>query len=138
MATIAVLVVIGLVVDVRIARQNLGPDLTPQPAVEAAHWLQSHAPPGAVFMALNFAIIHRITGHQVVPFPVTSDAKLITQAMRARDVAFLVIEHVPGEPSYYTPDEQQRLARVEGEFPGLLRPVHRTSDYDVLRVTPER
>jgi hypothetical protein len=135
-AGVAALVLVGLVAQGSIGRQNLSPDTANflnQPDVDAALWIVSHTANGDVVMAGQAAIVHRVTGRRVVGFPVTSDADAIMSRIREQGVKFLVVKIGEKNP-YFLPVEEERLRAVARQFPGALRLAQRGAGYEVFGV----
>ncbi len=131
---VVLLAAVGLSGQAFMARDNL----SPQPSryrhaasVAAAEWLLT-APPGTV-MAGQDAIIHRLSGRRLVPFPITLNGELIATTIRESSVRFLVVcEPLPYE--YFEPDEVLRLQQLEMAYPMLLQEVYHGPGYRVFQV----
>lgn len=127
-------VLLGLPRTASIVHANLLADpstFRQAPSVEAAKWLRD-APDGSA-MAGQFAVIHRITGRPVTPFPVSSDADMIATTLLARGVRYLVVAD-PVTFEYFEPNEVTRLALLQRTHPTLLEEVHRGPGYRIFAV----
>src|SRR5207253_3469130 len=107
------LAIIGMGLQLRIGTRNLSPDPSKYlhyPSVSAAKWVEEHTPASEVLMAGQDVIVYRVSGRRVIPFPVTTDARLIVATMRSYGVKDLIVLTRTAADSLYLPSASDRLA----------------------------
>jgi hypothetical protein len=125
----------GLVGQTRIASANIHPSPTPSDnakTMSVAGWLLAQ-PEHDVVMAQQTALLHRLTGRRIVPFPVVPDAAIVANAIQQHDVALLVVGQTPAN-QYYRPSEQDRFLALSKLDPRCCALVFASGDYRVYRV----
>jgi hypothetical protein len=132
---LALLVLAGGASQLSIARANMRPDPTRYlhyPSVDAARWIAANTREYDAVMATHYAIVHRICGRLVVPFPVSSDPVLIHGVQVERGVSYLL---VLDQSPYFLPTEEERLRRLEESYPGSYHLAHRGPRYRLFERT---
>lgn len=99
--------------------------------VDAAAWLAAEAAPGERVMAGQEAVVHYLTGLRAIPFPVSSDPKLLHDVLAAFEVRYWIVLEDEPHP-YFRPTERERLERFDAAYPGAARIVRRGPNYRIL------
>jgi hypothetical protein len=125
----------GLLQQARIAAENIHPE--PESFIHAgvvsvADWLRAQ-PDGAVLMAQQVAILHRLTGRRIIGFPVTADAEALGTVIRTYGVNYLAVVDA-GTSEYYEPSEHARLEALMAAEPGCCRLIETVEGYRIYEV----
>ena len=133
-----ILVIVGITLQLRIGIRNLSPDPSTYlhyPSVSAAKWVEEHTPVSEVLMAGQDVIVYRVSGRRVIPFPVTTDARLIVGTMRLYGVKDLIVLTRTGADSLYLPRESDRLAILMRSYSKFFRLVNSGPGYQIFNFT---
>jgi hypothetical protein len=133
---VAVVVIIGLISQVRGVIYNLDPKVSEyvhQPSKEAADWIANHAATTDVVMAQQVPIVHRVSGKLTVSFPVRSDPREIMAVIRRSRVNFLVAI-TAAKSTNLSPTESERSSNLEVGFPEEIKLVHQEPSYKIYQI----
>jgi hypothetical protein len=115
------LVAYGAALQLDIARQNVNYSFAKgsyYPDIEAAEWIQSHAPRDSVIMARKQDLVFHYSQHRVIWFPPVSDPDMLMNGIRRHHVAFVVVvDHHHRQDTYWRPAEDvcfESLLRAYG------------------------
>ena len=114
-------VLIGIVIESRIARENLnttdlvngeetGAREIKAPEVEAGVWLRSHTPPDSVVMARHWPTVFHYAKRKLVWFAPISDPGVLLDGIVKHGVDYVVV--VKHDPPYYLPDDDYCFDRL--------------------------
>lgn len=109
-------VLIGIVLEAQMARENLSAGEISVPDVEAGVWLRSHTPPDAVVMARDWSTVHHHAERKLVWFAPVSDPGVLLDGIAKHGVDYVVV--VKHAQPYYLPDDDycfDRLLAVDAE-----------------------
>jgi hypothetical protein len=137
------LVLIGVVIDIRIARENLNAKnlintewtstseiLAPE--VEAGVWLRSHTPLDSVVMARHWPTVHHYANRKLIWFaPISDPRALLEGIVRNRVDYVVVVKH--GTP-YYLPDDDYCFDRLLAVHPENIRLVLQSANLRIFKV----
>jgi|GEM_PF-1918972 hypothetical protein len=115
------LVVIGIVIESRIARENLntidlvnaeetGAREIKAPEVEAGVWIRSHTPPDSVVMARHWPTVFHYAKRKLVWFAPISDPDVLLDGIMKHSVDYIVV--VKHDFPYYLPDDDYCFDRL--------------------------
>ena len=123
----------GLTAQVQLARENLTGAATASSLALArvSEWVRSQPDTGPV-MAQQAAIVHRLSGRHVIPFPVTSDGQFVADVIRNQQVSYLLMTPEPFD--YFRPTQRVRLEALRRSAPDCCQLVARETGYEVYRV----
>jgi hypothetical protein len=138
------MLLIGVAVEVRIARENhlttslednaekTGvSDFMPS-EVEAGIWLRSHTPPEAVVMARHWPTVHHFAERKLVWFPPLSDPNVLFQGIAKYGVNYVVVVNHPHP--YYLPDDEVCFDPLLAAHPGDFRLVFEKLNLRIFRI----
>jgi len=114
-AVVCALVLTGIAVDARIARENLaianadgsekiGPSELLPVDVDAGRWLRSHTNPDAVVLARSWPTVSHYAERKVIWFPPISDPNKLLDGILRHHVDYVVVS--TRDNSYYLPDDE--------------------------------
>jgi hypothetical protein len=114
-AVVCALVLTGIAVDARIARENLaianadgsekiGPSELLPVDVDAGRWLRSHTNPDAVVLARSWPTVSHYAERKVIWFPPISDPNKLLDGILRHRVDYVVVS--TRDNSYYLPDDE--------------------------------
>jgi len=120
-AVTAVLLLVGLAVDTRIARENLhtrdsratentGPSELLSEDVDAGLWLRSHTSEQSVVMARSWPTVSHYSERKVIWFPPISNPNVLLDGILRHRVDYVVV--TTHEHPYYLPDDDQCFAHL--------------------------
>ena len=115
------LILLGLVIDMRVARENLntanllhveetGPSEILPLDVSAGIWLRTHTDADVAVMARSWPTVHHHAQRKVVWFPPISNPMILLEGMLRHGVDYVVV--VNRERSYWLPSEDDCFARL--------------------------
>jgi hypothetical protein len=110
------LVLIGVVMEARIVRENLIVGEISVPEVEAGLWLRAHTAPDSVFMADDWGTVRHYADRKSVWFAPISDPRVLLGGIARHDVDYVVV--VKHAQPYYLPDDDycfDRLLAIHAE-----------------------
>jgi hypothetical protein len=116
------------------AYRNLAPDprtFRHYPSVSASAWL-NQASPGTV-MAEQSAVVHRLTGRRVAPFPATHRPEVIAGVLLRERVRYLLVCD-PLDHEYYYPSQTDRMRLLAASYPDAFHLAHQGSGYRLFEV----
>jgi hypothetical protein len=139
----AVVIGLGIAVDGRIARENLGrTDLASAekvgigevlPAeVSAGIWLRSHTDPGSIVMARHWPTVHHHANRRSVWFPPISDPGVLFEGIVKHGVDYIVVVNHPHP--YYLPDDGYCFDRLLTIRPATLTLAMQSGDLQIFKV----
>jgi hypothetical protein len=132
---LAVLVEKGVVEQLKAAHSNLNFDPTIgvfYPSIEAAQWIKTNAPPGAVVMARKQDLVFHYSRHQVIWFPPVTDARLLMEGLLKYQISLIVVpDRVDG---YWQPSDLVCFQSLQQAYPEVFQLVHRGPEESVYEV----
>jgi len=129
------LIVMGLMMQIKIGRENLRFDRLKLADVRAARYVSLHTDKGAVIMARHPDILHYNSKRRVVRFPPISTPLVLMDGIRRHQVEFIVVIDRQFE-DYFLPPERVCFEALLKAYPQSFRLTHhesRVSLYEVLR-----
>jgi hypothetical protein len=138
------LVLIGLVIEKRIARENLNTtslehnaeqtDATEilAPEVEAGMWIRAHTPLDSVVMARHWPTVYHYADRKLIWFAPVSDPVVLINGIVKHGVDYLVVIHHPD--AYYLPDDDYCFERLSAGYPGIFQLVLQKGDLRIYWV----
>jgi hypothetical protein len=138
LAAVAILVVMGLGTQFKIARANL--DLSSRvnrlsADAVAGVWIRSHTEPDAVIMARHVPIVYHYAKRKIIWFPPSSDAQLLMDGINRHEVAFAIVVH--RKESYYLPPDDVSFAPLIRAYPDVFQLIYQTREFRIFRVSPK-
>ena len=139
----AVVVLIGLLVDRRIAIENLrttgvGRDSevtsvseVSEMEVVAGQWLRAHISPDAVVMARGSSTVHHYSERKLVWFPPVSDAQVLFEGMMRHRVDYVVV--IRHSSPYFLPDDGECFDRLFARYGDGFRLVFEKENLRIFR-----
>ena len=130
------LLVSGLDGQLAHAKENLhfkGPESATYPDVEAAIWIRSHTPLGAVVMARHVPVTHHHSQRRTVWFPPISNPQVLMDGIRRLGVSYLIVVNRKNDTDYYMPPDEVCFAKLQAAQPGMFRLVFERSDVSVFQ-----
>jgi hypothetical protein len=129
------LIVVGLVMQIKIARGNL--DLNSEtnrlPAdAQAGLWIGSHTDANAVIMAREVPMVYHNSKRKVVWFPPSSNSQLLMDGIRKHKIDFVVV--VRRHYSYYLPPDDDCFDPMLVAYPDAFRLVDETPEFRIFQV----
>lgn len=140
--SIGILLLVLLVVKGIIDQKALGleylksrpSDITHNASVEAARWIKAHALESDIVMAQQLPVVHYVSGHRVVGFPPTTNARQIMEAIRSSGVTYLVVITSTATGSNILPPEIERLHALQAAYGETFQVAHADAGYQVFRI----
>ena len=145
--TVTFLVVVGVVKQIGIARENLsiaGMPVTQAAAqleertvreIDAAFWIRTHTAPDSVIMARHLPIVYHYADRKLVWFAPTSNRDILLQGIVRHQVDYVVV--IRHQDAYYLPDDEacwNPLLAAHGE---LFQVVYQEPDLKIYRVAKQ-
>jgi 4-amino-4-deoxy-L-arabinose transferase-like glycosyltransferase len=144
------LVVVGVAIEVRVARENLNTTSAENNAentgtigilpsdVEAGIWLRAHTPPDSVIMARHWPTVYHYADRRLVWFPPISDPDVLLDGIVKNGVGYVVV--VNRSQSYYLPDDDYCFDRLFDRYGADFQLVLQESNFRIFKfernVTP--
>jgi hypothetical protein len=104
------LVLFGVVMEARVARENLSAGEISVPDVEAGLWLRVHTAPDSVVMARDSGTVHHYAEKKSVWFAPISDPDVLLDGVVRHGVDYVVV--VKHAQPYYLPDDDYCFDRL--------------------------
>ncbi len=134
-ATIAMLVGIGIDRQLDLGRENLTFDITHNsayPDIEAAQWIHANTVGAAVVMARQLDVVYHYSQRKVVWFPPLSDPQVLLEGIQKYGVNFIIVHDRIG--SYWLPREQDCFAGLLRTYPGMFQMVYEGHNFKIFAV----
>jgi hypothetical protein len=134
-AVVGALVVVGLMMQLEMGRDNLNPNSASNRLSSdgrAALWINSHTDTNAVVMARQVPIVYHYSNRKVVWFPPSSDSQLLMDGIVRNKVNFVMV--VRREEDYYLPPDEVCFAPLILAYPQNLRLVFTDPDIRIFQV----
>ena len=140
---VAALVLIGIVSDTRIARENLnaqdfigvretGTYEFLAREVEAGVWLRSNTPSDSVVMARHWPTVYHYAERKLVWFAPISDPRILWEGILRHSVNYVVV--VKHEAPYYLPDDDYCFDRLLAIYQDKFRLVLQKTNLRIFKV----
>jgi hypothetical protein len=133
---VAGLVLIGVVREAHVARENLSAGEISVPDVEAALWLRNHTAPDSVVMARDSSTVHHHAGRKSVWFAPISDPGILLDGIARHGVDYVVV--VKHAQPYYLPDDDYCFDRLLAVHAQNFRLVMQKDDLRIFQVNKKR
>jgi len=138
--SLAILIVLGVVQDFAVRRENLNFDLRKQasyPYIAAAQWIKSHTPVSNVVMARFPAIVHYYSEHRIVWFPPSSNPRLLMEGIRKYKVESIIVTNKTATAFYWLPSEQDSFEKLVRAYPMDFLIAHEEAQFKIYSVVPQ-
>jgi hypothetical protein len=132
---VAIMVVIGLTTQLKIAQANLNKDSAINrfpPDAEAGVWISSHTDPNAIVMARHVPIVYHYSQRKVIWFPPSSNPQLLMEGIVTHRVNFLIV--VRRQSSYYLPTDDDCFAPLLTAYPKAFHLIEQGPDFRIFQV----
>jgi hypothetical protein len=140
--TVIGVVLIGIVIEMRVARENLhitdpvnaeetvtGEIMAPE--VEAGVWLHSHTPQESVVMARHWPTVYHYAQRKLIWFAPISDPGALLDGILRHGVDYVVVVHHASP--YYLPDDDYCFERLSAAHAESFRLVFQTANLRIFR-----
>jgi hypothetical protein len=131
------LVVSGLVLQLKIGKQNLMFDVAKSPSygsIAAARWIAENAADDAVVMARQLDVVHHYAHRKVVWFPPISDPQVLLQGIRRLDANYIVVTKTW---TYYQPSDVECIDALLSEYQGRFQIAKEDARFRIIKVVRE-
>jgi hypothetical protein len=129
---VAMLTVVGLLMQFGVARRNLNSDSGAPPDVQAAQWIQSHASEQAIVMARHVPITYHYSNRKTIWFPPSANPQLLIEGIQRHKIDYVI--SVSREDSYYLPPEEDCIAALRAAYPQALELVHEGPGFKIFKI----
>jgi hypothetical protein len=133
---VAGLVLIGVVREAHVARENLSAGEISVPDVEAGLWLRNHTAPDSVVMARDSSTVHHHAGRKSVWFAPISDPGILLDGIARHGVDYVVV--VKHAQAYYLPDDDYCFDRLLAVHAQKFRLVMQKDNLRIFQVNKKR
>jgi hypothetical protein len=133
---VAGLVLIGVVREAQVARENLSAGEIWVPDVEAGLWLRVHTAPDSVVMARDSSTVHHYAERKSVWFAPISDPGVLLDGMARHGVDYVVV--VKHAQPYYLPDDDYCFDRLLAVHAQNFRLVMQKDNLMIFKVNKKR
>jgi hypothetical protein len=134
-SAVLTLTVVGLAMQVSVARRNLNiasrTNGTP-PDVQAAQWIHSNTSENAIVMARHVPIVYHHANRKVVWFPPSSNPQLLMEGIHQHKIGYVIA--VSREDSYYLPPDDDCIAALLTAYPNALQVIFQGTGFRIFRI----
>ncbi|HMO17012.1 MAG TPA: hypothetical protein PKA63_00130 [Oligoflexia bacterium] len=100
---------------------------------KVADYISNNVPPEKIIVSTEEALLHQLTGHRILPFPITTDSAIFRQLLREYRPSYLVAFDDIEYP-YFEPTEIVRIVAINDTYPGLLELEQKGEGYFLYRI----
>jgi hypothetical protein len=128
-------VVIGLLMQIDIGRENLRFDYMRFTDVRAAQYVNLHTDRNAIIMAGHAATVYYYTRRRVIWFPPISNPEVLMDGIRRHKVNFIVV--IDRTQQYWLPPERDCFQGLSKKYPEAFHLVYHDPEFDIYEVSNE-
>jgi hypothetical protein len=126
------LILMGLRMQLGIARTNLNAAANHSADEEAAAWISSHTDSDSIIMARHVPTAYHYSKRKVVWFPASTNPKLLMEGILNQKVAFVIV--VRRDDSYYLPSDDDCFAPLLAAYPDTFDLMYETAEFRIYQV----